>query len=292
MQTNQSMRSATLPMFGILALAGSAGCTLLPLGQSRPASQPQAAAQSQAQPADPAPTTVANADGTTTVKAPPRRSGSQRALHPEIDDAVRGYAVEQTLTGDIKSFTPIAFDASADHCYALVLRLDDEGEFDRGQRIMVRWGTGKAKNSDDAGFAARVDVHGAVDSITQLGCLLGSKHLQLRVEGAAKRSDFGHGTYTATLYARAGSADDRAQELAARNAATQRTHDEQVARDKHWDRVEASQHAHGCEDCHDAETRCFAGNPPSDWKALGWTCKQGYENCLGNVDLSPTTCAH
>jgi hypothetical protein len=142
------MRSATVSMFGILALAGAAGCTLLPLGQSRPASQPQAAAQSQAaQPADPPPTTVANADGTTTVKAPPKRSGSQRALHPEIDDAVRGYAVEQTLTGDIKSFTPIAFDASADRCYALVLRLDDEGEFDRGQRIMVRWGTGKAKRS-------------------------------------------------------------------------------------------------------------------------------------------------
>src|SRR5580704_2169959 len=114
--TKEGMRSATVSKFGILALAGAAGCTLLPLGQSRSASQPQAAAQSQAaQPADPPPTTVANADGTTTVKAPPKRSGSQRALHPEIDDAVRGYAVEQTLTGDIKSFTPIAFDAPANH---------------------------------------------------------------------------------------------------------------------------------------------------------------------------------
>ncbi|HTR49388.1 MAG TPA: hypothetical protein VMJ10_01695 [Kofleriaceae bacterium] len=271
------MRTTTLPFLALSA------CTLLPIGQhSQPTPQPAAAE----------PTSVTNADGTTTVKAPAKHSGSQRALHPEIDDAVRGYAVEQTLTGDIKRFTPIALDASADRCYTLVVRLDDDGEFDGGQRIMARWGTGKAKDSDDTGFAVRLDVHGAVDSIAPLGCLLGAKHLQLRVEGAAKRNDFGHGTYTATLYARAGSADDRSHELADRKAAKQRAHDDQVARDKHWDRVEASQHANGCQDCREAENRCFAGDPPNDWKTLGWTCKHGYENCLGNVDLTPAACAH
>jgi hypothetical protein len=170
--------------------------------------------------------------------------------HDDSDPATAGFTAIGMFTGQLASNDPIAFDASADRCYLVVYDLAADAGFDSNERVTARWGAFNPKVADDPATSLFIG-NSKRHAVIPLGCLLGATHVKLRVEGyvyvGAKKADAaGKGAYTAQLYARAGSAADRKQELADRKAAKQQGHDAQVAHDKHWDKVHASEQAYGC----------------------------------------------